>query len=214
MDSGPKLRLLLGTYNAGKAVEISSLLSDLNIEFLTLRDFLQARVVEESGDTYEENAILKARGYARQTGILTLADDSGLEVDALGGAPGVLSARYAGAGASDGERIEQLLKEIRRIPGAARTARFVCVVAVADSAGKLMKVERGTCEGTITNIARGSNGFGYDPIFVPHGFDSTFAELPSETKDLISHRARALHAMQPFLARLISRNLTRGDANS
>lgn len=200
----PNLKLLLGTYNAGKAVEISSVLKDLGIEFSSLRDFPQVQIVEESGSTYEENAILKAQGYARQTALWTLADDSGLEVDALGGAPGVWSARYAGAGAADGDRIVRLLGELEGIPASDRTARFVSVVALTDSAAKLVRVERGICEGSIIDSARGSNGFGYDPIFVPQGFMSTFAELPAETKDVISHRGKALQAMQHFLTQLIT----------
>jgi len=203
MCNRPRLRLLLGTYNAGKAVEICSVFKNLGIDFLTLGDFSQVQIVEESGSTYEENAILKAEGYARQTGCWTLADDSGLEVDALSGGPGVLSARYAGAGASDSDRIERLLSELDRIPVESRTARFVSVVALADPAAKVIKVERGVCEGTIIDSVRGGNGFGYDPIFVPQGFTSTFAELPADTKDVISHRGQALQAMQRFLEQLI-----------
>ncbi len=203
MNKSSNLRLLLGTYNPGKTSEIARLLSELDIECLTLRDFAQIQIVKESGSTYEENAILKAQGYARQTGLWTLADDSGLEVDALDGAPGVWSARYAGAEASDADRIVRLLGELEGIPAPRRSARFVSVVVLTDSAGKVIRVERGTCEGTLINSARGSNGFGYDPIFVPDGFLATFAELLAETKDHISHRGKALQAMQRFLALLI-----------
>lgn len=203
MPNRLKLKLLLGTYNAGKALEISSGLRDLGIAFFTLGDFSQVQTVEESGATYEENAILKAQGYARQTGLWTLADDSGLEVDALSGAPGVLSARFGGAGASDSDRIARLLSELEGISPENRRARFVSAIALADSAAKVMKVERGICVGTIIDSARGSNGFGYDPIFVPHGFTSTFAELPADTKDAISHRGQALQAMHRFLEQLI-----------
>jgi XTP/dITP diphosphohydrolase len=202
MTKSSNLKILLGTYNEGKAAEISHVLKDLGIEFCTLSVFSDIQPVDESGGTYEENALLKAQGYARQTGLWTLADDSGLEVDALDGAPGVLSARYAGAGASDGQRIERLLSQLEGVPAERRTARFVCVLALANDAAKVIRVEHGVCEGTMINSARGSNGFGYDPIFVPHGFTNTFAELPSETKDAISHRGQALQAMRCFLAQL------------
>jgi XTP/dITP diphosphohydrolase len=215
------LRLLLGTHNQGKAIEISNVFRDLGINFFTLRAFPQAQTVKETGATYEENAILKARGYARQSGLWTLADDSGLEVDALDGAPGVLSARYAGAGASDKDRIDLLLEQLSDSTPDKRTARFVSVVALADSNASVVKVEYGVCEGTVVESPRGTNGFGYDPIFVPRGFSATFAELPSETKDVISHRGKALEAMRGFLAQWIASNstasnpnLTRGDSNS
>lgn len=199
----PQLKLLLGTYNAGKAVEISGVLKDLGIDFLTLRDFSQVQTVEESGATYEENAVLKAQGYAQQSGLWTLADDSGLEVDALGGAPGVLSARHAGAGAADKDRVGLLLKQLADTSAGDRTARFICVIALADSSARIIKTAYGACEGSIIDSPRGVNGFGYDPIFVPRGFSHTFAELPPETKDVISHRARALAAMRRSLIELI-----------
>lgn len=212
--SEPKLIILIGTHNAGKAAEISSVLKSAEINFLTLRDIHETEPVVESGRTYEENAILKAQGYARQSGLLTLADDSGLEVDALDGAPGVLSARYAGAAASDRDRIDLLLAQLARSPGGKRTARFVSVVAVASPDGTVLKCEYGVCEGTIIESPRGSNGFGYDPIFVPEGFNATFAELPAATKDAISHRGKALHAIRPFLTQLSTSNLTPGDLSS
>jgi XTP/dITP diphosphohydrolase len=199
------LDLLLGTHNRGKAVEIKNALGALGLHFHTLEHFGQAQTVSESGTTYEENAVLKAKGYAQQCGLWTLADDSGLEVEALNHAPGVLSARYAGAGASDGERIERLLQQLALNPTSDRRARFVSVVALADLHARIIKVEYGDCEGTIIHSPRGSNGFGYDPIFVPQGFDRTFAELPSNTKDVISHRGKALRAMREFLARSISK---------
>jgi XTP/dITP diphosphohydrolase len=214
MPNRPTLKLLLGTYNAGKAVEISGVLKDLGIGFLTLGDFSQAQTVEESGATYEENAVLKAQGYAQQSGLWTLADDSGLEVDALGGAPGVLSARYAGAGAADADRVELLLKQLAVRSASDRSARFICVIALADSSARIIKTAYGVCEGSIIDSPRGTNGFGYDPIFRPQGFSSTFAELPSETKDAISHRGKALAAMRRFLVQLIVSNLTHGDSNS
>ena len=204
---GTSLELLLGTRNSGKAIEICSALGDLGLRFLTLESFQQAQDVRESGETYEANAILKAQGYAQQCGLWSLADDSGLEVEALNGAPGVLSARYAGAGASDRDRIDLLLEQLGRTPANNRAARFVSVVALADSQSKVIKVEQGVCEGTIIDSPRGSNGFGYDPIFVPLGFDATFAELPPDIKDAISHRGKALRAMRMFLARLMGSDL-------
>jgi XTP/dITP diphosphohydrolase len=198
------IRLLIGTHNLGKAAEISILLAGLKIEFLTLRDVHETHPVLECGQTYEENAILKAEGYARQTGLLTVADDSGLEVEALKGAPGVLSARYAGAGRSDRERIEFLLSQLAACGSLERTARFVSVVAVADPGKGVMQTSRGICEGTIIETPRGTNGFGYDPIFIPNGYDFTFGELSSTIKDEISHRGKALQSLRPFLAQLVS----------
>ena len=198
------LRLLLGTYNQGKATEISNVLRNLGINFFTLKAFPQAQPVKEAGATYEENAILKAQGYARQSGLWTLADDSGLEVDALDGAPGVLSARYAGAGASDRDRIDLLLEQLSARAPDKRAARFISAVALADSNARVVKIEYGVCEGTIVESPRGTNGFGYDPIFVPRGYTETFAELPSAIKDVISHRGKALEAMRRFLLPLIA----------
>ena len=197
-------QLLIATGNAGKIAEIRALLGDLPINFRTLADFPEIAPVEESGATYEENAVLKARAYARQTGLWALADDSGFEVMALGGAPGVISARYAGAGVSDGDRISFLLRRLELANSSDRTARFVCVVALADSKYSVANVESGICEGLIIDKPRGGNGFGYDPIFVPKGFDKTFAELPEDIKNVISHRARALHSMRTFLERVVS----------
>jgi XTP/dITP diphosphohydrolase len=210
----PKLEILLGTGNPGKTAEICVALQDLGIHFLTLNDFPQALAVEESGVTYEENAILKATDYARQFGCWTLADDSGLEVDALGGAPGVLSARYAGTDASDADRIDLLLDQIAAAPIDKRQARFVCALVLADSSSRVIHVAHGVCEGTITTAPRGGNGFGYDPIFIPYGYDATFGELPPDIKDVISHRGKALIQMRGFLKSFLGSNLTDGVSNS
>jgi XTP/dITP diphosphohydrolase len=210
----PKLEILLGTGNPGKTAEICGALQDLGIHFLTLKDFPQVLPVEESGVTYEENAILKAADYARQFGRWTLADDSGLEVDALAGAPGVLSARYAGTEASDADRIALLLDQIGNAPVHNRRARFVCALVLADSTSRVISVVHGVCEGTITTSPRGSNGFGYDPIFIPDGFDATFGELPSDVKEGISHRGKALDQMRVFLTSLLGSNLTDGVSSS
>ena len=184
-------QLLIGTHNVGKANEIASVLSALKVTFLNLRDVGIVDAVHEDGATYEQNAVLKAEAYARQSGLLTLADDSGLEVDALNGAPGVISASYAGKGASDLERINFLLRQLEQVPLLDRGARFVSVVAVADGVRGLIGTATGICEGKMIHSPRGSNGFGYDPIFVPEGYRLTFGEMPPADKHAMSHRARA-----------------------
>lgn len=184
------LELLVGTGNKGKFLEIADKFSDLPIQLKSLKDFPSILEPEETGKTFAENAILKARSYALQTGLWTLADDSGLEVEALGGAPGIFSARFASIGAKDEENIEKLLKELQEKRN--RSARFVCVMAVVDDRGELRFLAEGFCNGIIIDEPRGKNGFGYDPIFVPSGFDKTFAELSLEEKQRISHRAEAL----------------------
>jgi len=204
MNRTTPIDLLIATGNAGKAKEICELLGNLPINLRTLIDFPNVRPVVESGHTYEENAVLKARSYAQQTGLLALADDSGLEVEALGGAPGVISARYAGQGASDNDRVAFLLRQLANAPSANRSARFVCVAALADSTSAIVDVEYGICEGKVIDQPRGANGFGYDPIFIPQGFDKTFAELPNEIKNNISHRGRALQSVRAFLERLLA----------
>ena len=195
--------LLLGTNNVAKLEEMRAMLSDLRITFHTLSEFKGVQPVPETGNCYEENALLKARSYAQQTGLWVLADDSGLEVAALDGAPGVISARYAGAGASDSDRIAVLLSQIRRQGKNNAAARFVCATALADASDSLVQVTSGSCEGQIIETSRGTNGFGYDPIFVPNGFNQTFAELSADVKNLISHRAKSLQAMHVFLEELL-----------
>src|SRR5262249_23729866 len=143
--------------------------------------------VSETGETFTENATLKALGYAKQARLLTLADDSGLEVDALDGAPGVRSARYSHERASDADRISKLLLELSDVPDSERTARFVSVVVIANALDEVIHISSGTCDGRIARTARGSNGFGYDPIFIPEGQVQTFAELPTSVKNRISH---------------------------
>ena len=185
-------RLLLGTRNPGKVKEIVTILEDSGWAFSSLREFADVGPAAEDGVTYAENAIAKARFYAAATGLLALADDSGLEVAALGGAPGVYSARYAGEGASDADRRTLLLAELAKTNGGDRRARFVAAGAIADSSGEVLNVSEGICEGTITFEPRGNSGFGYDPLFVPDGYDRTFAELSDDVKNRISHRALAL----------------------
>lgn len=194
--------LVLGTRNQGKLRELRSLLIDLPLELRELTDFTSIRDVAERGRTFLENACLKAIGYATQTGLLSIADDSGLEVDALLGRPGALSARYGGDGASDAERTARLLNEIYSVPEDHRMARFVSVIAIADEQAEIIKVATGVCEGRLARNARGSGGFGYDPIFIPCGYDVTFGELPPAIKNRISHRARALSQVHDFLRSL------------
>ena len=194
--------LLLGTRNPGKVREITTILHGAGWAFCSLQEFENVGVADEIGDSYAENAMGKARFYATATGLLSLADDSGLEVEALGGAPGVFSARYAGDDASDAERRELLLSELVKTGYADRKARFVSVVAIADRGGGVLNVSEGVCEGTIAFAPRGEGGFGYDPLFVPDGYDQTFAELPEAVKNRISHRARALIGAREFLSKL------------
>jgi XTP/dITP diphosphohydrolase len=191
--------LLLGTRNPGKVIEITSILADSGWSFRSLEQFEDVGIAEEDANTYSENAIAKARFYASATGLLALADDSGLEVEALRGAPGVFSARYAGDDATDADRRALLLSELAKTRDDDRRARFVAVVAIANASGELLNVSEGICEGTITFAPRGDGGFGYDPLFIPDGYDQTFAELPEHVKNRISHRARALIKTQDFL---------------
>ncbi len=194
--------LLLGTRNAGKLREIKTILGSVPWSIRSLQEFENVAVAAETGTTYAENAILKTQFYARETGLCALADDSGLEVKALGGAPGVYSARYAGAGASDADRRMLLLSELESVSQVGqvdRNARFVCAVAIAMPDGTVLNISEGVCNGTITFEQRGAGGFGYDPLFVPDGFTQTFAELPDSIKNQISHRARALLKTRGFL---------------
>jgi XTP/dITP diphosphohydrolase len=193
--------LLLGTRNPGKIHEIKLILGDLDLQFCSLNDFPEVAVAEEKFDTYAENAIAKAQFYARATGLTALADDSGLEVEALGGAPGVLSARYAGEHATDADRRSLLLSELAKTGSSNRRARFMCAIAIASTRGDILNLSEGICSGTITFAPRGTSGFGYDPLFVPDGYDQTFAELSDEIKNQISHRARALIQVRSFLVR-------------
>jgi XTP/dITP diphosphohydrolase len=198
-------RLLIATHNPGKLQELRALLRDLPIELCDLGSFSAIESIAETGATFIENASLKATGYARQAAVMALADDSGLEVEALDGAPGIFSARYAGQGASDSERVDKLLAQLSSIGAENLAARFVSVVAISDSSGSILNVSEGVCKGTIAEAPRGANGFGYDPIFIPEGFDKTFAELTSALKNQISHRARAFKGSANFLRSLTLR---------
>ena len=192
-------KLLVATGNKGKLSELKGLLADVPIELLSLSDIGSFDQVEETGATFAENAALKARGYALRAGILTLADDSGLEVAALDNRPGVLSARYGGADLGFDEKMLMLLDELERTSGNNRTARFVCSMAVADSAGEVVHSAEGICNGKIAQKPRGTGGFGYDPLFIPDGFENTFGELSNAVKQKISHRFRAFEQIIPFL---------------
>jgi XTP/dITP diphosphohydrolase len=195
----PRPELLIATGNKGKVLELHSLLASLPLQLRSLAEFPGIVEVEESGQTFADNAALKARGYARQTGLWTLADDSGLEVDALGGAPGVFSARYGGEGATDAGRVRRLLEELSEYDGQERQARFICVIAIADQQGQVANISTGKCEGQIAPAPLGRGGFGYDPVFIPHGFNQTFGQLSPEIKQSISHRALALQGALAFL---------------
>ena len=175
------------------------LLGGFGLSLVTPSDLGISRDIEETGDTYEENSAIKARAFASASGLLTLADDSGLEVDALGGAPGVRSARYSTTG-SDSDNVDLLLKNLSQVSDEARTARFVCVVAIAGPSEDI-EFSRGECEGAIARERRGEGGFGYDPVFLPSGRDVTMAQLPMEEKNYISHRARAVRKAIPLIKR-------------
>ncbi|MFH1856133.1 MAG: XTP/dITP diphosphatase [Candidatus Omnitrophota bacterium] len=195
------VKLVIATRNHNKKSELVKLLKGLKVKILTLEDFKEAPCVEEDGDTFKANAVKKAKEIADYTGFLTLADDSGLEVDAIGGAPGVYSARFSGKGANDAKNNRKLLKLIKGIPEEKRKARFVCTIAVAKK-NKLLKVVTATVFGRIAEKTSGVHGFGYDPVFIPRSFNKTFAELGPEIKDKISHRAKALEKAKKFLTEM------------
>lgn len=193
--------LLVATKNAGKIKELRESLSGLEIRMRNLNEFPNVVEVEETGATFAENAALKAKSYALQTKLWALADDSGLEVAALDGAPGIFSARYAGKNSTDEEKNIKLLRQLKQLneTSSGRCARFVCAMAIADENGEIRFRARGECNGKIALTSSGTNGFGYDPIFIPDGFDKTFGELSAKTKQNISHRARALEKIIRYL---------------
>jgi XTP/dITP diphosphohydrolase len=194
-------RLLVATNNKGKLREYAELLRGLPFELTTLSEQGITEEVEESGSSLEQNAVRKATAYVSLSGLTTLADDSGLEVDALGGEPGPLSRRYAGDNASDKERNDFLLAKLRNIPREERKARFRCVIAIATPGGGIA-ISEGVCEGIIALEARGEGGFGYDPIFYLPELDKHMAELSLEEKNKISHRAQAAEQARHILERL------------
>jgi XTP/dITP diphosphohydrolase len=195
------MKLLVASNNSGKLEEYRRLLRRLPLEVTNLRQEGIDLAPEETGLTFEENAIIKASAFAQQSGLLTLADDSGLEIDALGGEPGVHSARYQGTGrGEDVLRYTLVLRKLEGIPWQERTARFRCVVAIA-MPGEPVKTAHGLVEGIIAFEPQGEHGFGYDPIFFLPEFKCTMAQLPPETKNSISHRAKAVEAAWPILQR-------------
>lgn len=187
--------LAIASRNVHKLHELGRICADWPVAWVTAEnDPRPWPDVEETGATYLQNAMLKARAVAEVFGIPAVADDSGIEVDALGGGPGPRSARYAGEDATDEENLRQLIRAIAGVPGSGRTARYRCIAAVAWPDGRTMDAEA-ACEGTLLGKPRGRGGFGYDPIFVPAGWDRTMAELTPEEKDRISHRGRAFRAL-------------------
>lgn len=195
-------KLLIATTNPGKVREISALLKGLQYEIIGLQDLAEIPpAVEETGKTFTANAVLKSEYYFAQTGLFSLADDSGLEIDALHGAPGVYSARFAGADATDAERVVKILTELMVFPKERRTARFVCSLALTGEfkQGIATRVFAGVADGLITLEPRGSSGFGYDPIFEDQELQRTFAELTQAEKSARSHRGKALTAAKEFL---------------
>lgn len=202
-------KLLVATRNPGKVREYKELLHGLPLELTWPEAEGIPLEPEETGATFAENAILKARAYAAASGLLTWADDSGLEVDALGGEPGVQSSRYAGPDANDTDRYGLLLRKMADVPWERRTARFRCVVAIADPQGALHTAE-GVCEGIIALAPRGANGFGYDPVFYLPDRGCTMAELTPAEKNQISHRARAARAARRILEEMLNKENNAG----
>ncbi len=204
MNADGRHRVLLATRNPYKVQELRRILADAGVsgvELVSLADNPDAPDVAETGLTFGENAVLKATTVAAATGLPAIADDSGLSVDVLGGMPGVLSARWAGRHGDDAANLALVLDQLADVPDDRRTARFVCAAALALPDGTVI-VEEGVVLGRLVREPRGSNGFGYDPIFVPDGETRTTAELPSAEKDAISHRGRAFRALAPHLLRL------------
>jgi XTP/dITP diphosphohydrolase len=196
------IELVVATRNRDKTREIQHILGP-EFKVRDLGAHPEVSEIRESGTSFEENAKLKAVAGSRQLPALVIADDSGMEVEALGGAPGIYSARYAGANATDRDKIDKLLRELERVRATdnRRRARFRCVVALARD-GDLLETFEGIVEGRIADKARGDSGFGYDPIFIPVGFEQTFGELATELKNTISHRAKAIRALAVRLRRL------------
>lgn len=196
--------LLIGTFNRKKGKELAGLLELPGVQIITLADVPGVHPVEEDGQTFAENARRKAAGYARQTGHWVLADDSGLVVDALGGGPGVHSARYAGPGADDAANRRRLLAELADVPPEKRTAAFVCHLALADPSGAIRAEACGRCRGRITFTEQGEQGFGYDPLFEIVEYHRTFGQLGPVAKGRLSHRGRAIQQIRPLLLRIFS----------
>lgn len=204
MSSAPKTKLLLATSNAKKLKELQELLLDLPVQCLSLCAYPGLREVEETGRTFEENAKIKALGYAVQTGLLTLGEDSGICCEALGGAPGVFSARFCGESKNDDANNKKLLESLREVPDEKRMAYYESAIALAEPE-KLIGVVRGQVHGLITRELRGSGGFGYDPLFFYPPYQKTFGEVPIEMKHRVSHRGQALGEFQELLQNYLKR---------
>lgn len=198
-------RLVLSSRNKGKLLELQRMLATIapHIELVSVADFPEIGDVEETGSTFEENALLKAETIAMKTGLAAIADDSGLCIDALNGAPGVLSARWSGEHGNDRANLEKVLKEMEEVQSDKRQGKFVSVVALALPDGRT-EICRGEIHGDIRYSPVGDGGFGYDPIFQPDGYHLTMAELSADEKDRISHRGRAMRAITPVIAELLS----------
>lgn len=195
-------KIVIASRNRGKISEFRVLLQGLSVDVLSLSDFPDLPDIPETGKTFRENALLKAQFVTAATGLIALADDSGLEVDYLQGAPGVYSARFAGPNSDDQANNKKLLASLEGVPCNDRTARFRCVVAITTPQGGEF-ISEGTCEGMIARSPRGNSGFGYDPLFLAPSLGKTFAELGPSGKNRISHRARALHTAREILALLL-----------
>ncbi len=196
------MKIVLATGNKKKVEEIKRIFGGQDINFLTLDAFPGCPDIEEDGKTFRANAVKKAVHAARFTNCPAVADDSGLEVFALGGAPGVFSARYAGAGADDNKNVRKLLADMKHLEGGERDARFVCCIALALPDGRY-KTFTGYARGSIGKRRRGGNGFGYDPLFYPEGYKQTFAEMTAAEKDFLSHRGKALQKLCNYLKSLL-----------
>jgi XTP/dITP diphosphohydrolase len=203
------LTVVLATRNVGKRAELSSLFAGLGLDFVSIADILPDDfTIQEDGDTFEANAITKARAVCRAANLTALADDSGLEVDALGGRPGVRSARFAHDRATDAENNAALLRELEAVDEDALSARFRCVLALASPWEEDVTVVDGRCEGIIARTPRGGGGFGYDPLFIVAGHDGrAMAELTEEEKNRVSHRGQAVRALIPEIAKLVERRI-------
>lgn len=200
------LTLVLASANEGKLRELRALLSELPVEVMSVKDVLgESPSIAEMGATFEENALLKARAVCQATRLVSLADDSGLEVDALGGRPGVRSARFAHERATDAENNAALLAELEHVANDERTARFRCVLALVSPFSERVRTAEGTCAGRIARTPRGSGGFGYDPLFLVDGQGGrSMAELAEDEKNLVSHRGQAVRALKPLVVELVT----------
>ncbi len=208
------LSIVLASNNHGKLSELRALLSDLPLHVLSVREALGTTLeVVEDGATFEDNAILKARAVCQATQLLALADDSGLEVDALGGRPGVRSARFAGEHATDAENNAALLRELENVPETERQARFRCVLALLSPFGGAPRLVTGACEGNIARTPRGAGGFGYDPLFLVEGqAGRAMAELTDAEKNQVSHRGKAVRALRPLLIQVVNQMLDEAES--